>query len=65
MSKDEVVAVVKSARAAQQKWKNTTFDERREVLRVMLDYVVEHQDEICRIASRDTGKTRTFTPVSR
>jgi acyl-CoA reductase-like NAD-dependent aldehyde dehydrogenase len=36
----------------------TTFAQRRAVLQSLLNYIVEHQEEICRVACRDTGKTR-------
>ena len=48
---------VERARRAQAAWGRTSFAERRRVLRALLDYVVEHQEEICRICSRDSGKT--------
>ena len=35
----------------------TSFAERGEVLKLLNDWIVENQDAICRIASRDTGKT--------
>ena len=57
MTAAEVRAAVDRAREAQVKWAKTTFDQRRAVLKVLLDYVVSHQEPICRAASRDTGKT--------
>ncbi|MDB4967718.1 MAG: Aldehyde dehydrogenase [Myxococcales bacterium] len=48
---------VKRARRAQQHWGRTTFAERRGVLQSLLDYIVRNQEEICRICSRDSGKT--------
>jgi acyl-CoA reductase-like NAD-dependent aldehyde dehydrogenase len=48
---------VERARRAQSAWGRTSFAERRRVLQRLLDYVVDHQDEICRICSRDSGKT--------
>ena len=52
-----VVERVERARRAQARWGQTSFDERRRVLAALLDYVVAHQEEICRICSRDSGKT--------
>src|SRR5258707_4664441 len=46
-----------SARRGQQHWGQTSLAERRRVLQSLLDYIVQNQDEICRICSRDSGKT--------
>lgn len=48
---------VERARRAQKNWAETSFAERRHVLRTLLDYIVDHQEEIARICSRDSGKT--------
>jgi len=48
---------VARARAAQVSWGQTSFAERRKVLRALLDAIVDHQEEICRACSRDSGKT--------
>jgi acyl-CoA reductase-like NAD-dependent aldehyde dehydrogenase len=48
---------VARARRAQAAFSRTSFAERRRVLRKLLDYVVAHQEEICRLCSRDSGKT--------
>lgn len=48
---------IEQARTAQKKWANTTFAQRRAVLRTMLQYVLDNQEEICRVACLDSGKT--------
>ncbi|KAI3531455.1 aldehyde dehydrogenase [Colletotrichum abscissum] len=48
---------VDAAHAAQAKWKNTSFRERRQVLRTMLQHVLDNQEAICRAACLDSGKT--------
>ncbi|KAI1764390.1 ALDH-like protein [Hypoxylon sp. FL1150] len=48
---------VAQAKAAQEKWAQTTFAERRRVLRTMLQHVLDNQEQICRISSLDSGKT--------
>ncbi|KAK9414274.1 putative Aldehyde dehydrogenase domain-containing protein [Seiridium unicorne] len=48
---------IASAAEAQRKWKDTTFRERRAVLRTMLQHVLDNQGQICRISSLDSGKT--------
>lgn len=48
---------IDAAEAAQKIWANTTFRERRKVLRSMLQFVLDNQGEICRVACKDSGKT--------
>jgi len=57
MGPDEVRAAVERGRRAQAAWGRTSFAERRRVLRSVLDAVLSRQEEICRLASRDSGKT--------
>jgi acyl-CoA reductase-like NAD-dependent aldehyde dehydrogenase len=52
-----VAAKVARAQKAQRRWGAASFAERRRVLVNLLDYIVAHQDEICRICARDSGKT--------
>jgi acyl-CoA reductase-like NAD-dependent aldehyde dehydrogenase len=52
-----VVERVERARRAQVRWGATSFAERRRVLGALLDHIVAHQEEICRICARDSGKT--------
>ncbi|MCU1279973.1 MAG: hypothetical protein JWM53_3519 [bacterium] len=54
---DEVKAIVARARVAQRSWGTTSFAERRRVLGRLLDYVLDHSDELCRLIARDAGKT--------
>lgn len=48
---------IAQAAAAQEKWAQTTFSERRKVLRSMLQYVLDNQEQICQVSSMDSGKT--------
>ncbi|RYC57446.1 hypothetical protein CHU98_g8763 [Xylaria longipes] len=48
---------IAQAAAAQQKWAGTSFDERRRVLRSMLQHILDNQEQICRVSSLDSGKT--------
>lgn len=48
---------VEQAHAAQTIWCKTTFRDRRAVLRSILQYVLDNQEEICRVACLDSGKT--------
>eukprot|EP01089_Gocevia_fonbrunei_P015616 TRINITY_DN4611_c0_g1_i1.p1 TRINITY_DN4611_c0_g1~~TRINITY_DN4611_c0_g1_i1.p1 ORF type:complete len:641 (+),score=133.06 TRINITY_DN4611_c0_g1_i1:57-1979(+) len=54
---DDVKEVVKRARVAQKSWGQTTFEERKEVLNDLMQYIIHNQDEICEQSMRDTGKT--------
>lgn len=54
---DEVKERVKHARKAQEVWSKSSFKQRRQFLRILLKYIIEHQQLICEISSRDTGKT--------
>ncbi|KAL3505633.1 hypothetical protein ACH5RR_031015 [Cinchona calisaya] len=54
---DEVKERVAQARKAQKIWAKSSFRQRRQFLRILLKYIIEHQDLICEISSRDTGKT--------
>ncbi|CAH9104208.1 unnamed protein product [Cuscuta europaea] len=54
---DEVKERVSEARKAQKLWSKSSFKQRRQFLRILLKYILEHQELICKISSRDTGKT--------
>lgn len=54
---DEVKQHVALARKAQKLWAKSKFKQRRQFLRILLKYIIEHQELICEISSRDTGKT--------
>jgi acyl-CoA reductase-like NAD-dependent aldehyde dehydrogenase len=55
---EQVPLLVQRAKLAQQIYAQTSFDKRRALLNTLLDFVVTHQDLICRVACRDSGKTR-------
>ncbi|KAK8073758.1 succinate-semialdehyde dehydrogenase- variant [Apiospora phragmitis] len=48
---------IEAATAAQAKWAKTTFAQRRAVLKTLLQYVLDNQEQICRVSSLDSGKT--------
>ncbi|KXX72887.1 Succinate-semialdehyde dehydrogenase [NADP(+)] [Madurella mycetomatis] len=54
---DTIDRAVEQAQAAQTKWATTSFRERRAVLRSLLQHVLDNQEEICRVACLDSGKT--------
>ncbi|KAK5807136.1 hypothetical protein VI817_001394 [Penicillium citrinum] len=55
---DDVDTAVRAAKAAQREWAQTTFAERRKVLRTLLKYVLDHQDDIVTACCLDSGKTK-------
>lgn len=57
LTPDEVKERVAQARKAQKIWAKSSFKQRRQFLRILLKYIIEHQELICEISSRDTGKT--------
>ncbi|GAB1312229.1 Meiotic Sister-Chromatid recombination aldehyde dehydrogenase [Madurella fahalii] len=54
---DAIDRAIEQAQAAQTKWATTSFRERRAVLRSLLQHVLDNQEEICRVACLDSGKT--------
>lgn len=54
----DVDAAVQAAKTAQKEWSQTTFSERRKVLRTLLKYVLDHQDDIVTACCLDSGKTK-------
>lgn len=57
VNKDEVREHVKQARVAQSMWARSSYKQRRRFLRVLLKYILENQELICQVSSRDSGKT--------
>ncbi|OAL32193.1 hypothetical protein AYO20_07961 [Fonsecaea nubica] len=51
-------SAVSAAARAQVKWSQTTFSERCQVLRTLLRYVLDHQEEIVAACCLDSGKTK-------
>lgn len=54
---DAIDRAIEQARGAQVEWAKTSFRARRHVLRSILQYVLDNQEEICRVACLDSGKT--------
>ncbi|KAJ5887692.1 hypothetical protein N7495_007733 [Penicillium taxi] len=55
---EDINEAVRAAHAAQREWAKTTFAERKKVLRTLLKYVLEHQDDIVTACCLDSGKTK-------
>lgn len=56
MSSDDVKLCIQKAKKAQDEWKYSSFSQRRRLLSVLLKYIMEHQEDICKISSIDSGK---------
>lgn len=54
---DGIDRAIAKAKAAQVQWAQTSFLKRRKVLRTMLKFILENQEEIARVACLDSGKT--------
>lgn len=57
MNTEEVKAIVAKGRAAQAIWKKSSFATRKELMRTMLRYITENQENCARVAVRESGKT--------
>ncbi|KAN0075408.1 Aldehyde/histidinol dehydrogenase [Tylopilus felleus] len=53
----EIQTKIQRAKQTQVSWAQTTFAERRRVMRSLLKWLVENQEACARVACRDTGKT--------
>ena len=58
MTAAEVNELCAKAKQAQKTWSQTTYAERRVVLRTIQKYIVNHIEEICRVCTRDSGACR-------
>ncbi len=54
----QVRAKVARGREAQRLWGESSFEERRAVLRLIMGHILDHADELCELVIRDSGKTR-------
>ena len=59
-NEDEIEGKIARAAKAQKVWKETTFQQRRRVVRSLLKWLVDNQEVCARVACRDTGKTREW-----
>ncbi|GFP54515.1 putative aldehyde dehydrogenase-like protein YHR039C [Trichoderma asperellum] len=56
-TEDGIDRAIAAAAEVQRKWANTTFEQRKAVLRSLLKYVMDNAEQICKIAGLDSGKT--------
>eukprot|EP00802_Teleaulax_amphioxeia_P007478 Tamp_07484.p1 GENE.Tamp_07484~~Tamp_07484.p1 ORF type:complete len:654 (-),score=134.46 Tamp_07484:393-2354(-) len=57
-SKEDVLAAVARAKAAQAKWKTSSFAQRRHLLHVISRCITENMETVTRVACRDSGKAK-------
>ncbi|KAK5115081.1 hypothetical protein LTR62_001778 [Meristemomyces frigidus] len=55
---DGIDRAISNATKAQKAWARTTFAQRRRVLKTLLTFILDNQDDIVRAACLDSGKTR-------
>ncbi len=58
MNAQQVNELCLRASKAQKSWVQTTYAQRRLVLRTIQKYIVAHQEDICRVCARDSGKPK-------
>ena len=56
MTSSQVHDCCHKASMAQQSWSQTSFTQRRIVLRTIQKYIVQHAHTICRVSAKDSGK---------
>ena len=56
----EIQHKIRLSVTAQESWKNSTFADRRKVVRSLKKWLVDNQETCAKVAARDTGKTREF-----
>lgn len=54
---EELNKAVQKAKIAQQKWSQLSFNERRDVILKMRDYITDNADRFSEVISKDAGKT--------
>ncbi|EGP88078.1 uncharacterized protein MYCGRDRAFT_71451 [Zymoseptoria tritici IPO323] len=57
-TKDRIDRTIAKAAAAQKTWRLSTFAQRRKVLKTILKFILDNQENIIRTACLDSGKTR-------
>lgn len=50
-------SIIEKSHQAQEAWAKTTFSERRKVLNTIGKFINDHQEDVARVACRDSGKT--------
>ncbi|KAL4856021.1 Aldehyde dehydrogenase 22A1 [Chlorella vulgaris] len=56
MTAMQVRELVARAKAAGEEWRRSSFGQRSLLLKIILKFIVENQEEICRVSAMDSGK---------
>ena len=57
-SLEDIERKIDFAEAAQAEWRESSFADRKRVIRSLKKWLVDNQEACARVACRDTGKTR-------
>ncbi|KGU35343.1 hypothetical protein MGK_02159 [Candida albicans P57055] len=57
-TREDMDEMINNASKAQKKWANSSFSLRRKLLKTMASFILENQENIARVACRDSGKTK-------
>lgn len=57
-TKEEMNQQIIKAKVAQKTWAKSPFSLRRQLLRTLSRFIIDHQEDIARVACRDSGKTK-------
>lgn len=57
-TRDEMDTQIEAARVAQDKWAQSSFALRKQLLRTLNQFIMDNQQNIARVACRDSGKTK-------
>jgi acyl-CoA reductase-like NAD-dependent aldehyde dehydrogenase len=55
---EDIERKIEFAETAQAEWRETSFADRKRVIRSLKKWLVDNQEACARVACRDTGKTR-------
>ncbi|KAI5960932.1 hypothetical protein KGF57_001864 [Candida theae] len=57
-TRDQMDEMIAKARKAQKEWRHSSFTSRRKFLKTLARFILENQENIARVACRDSGKTK-------
>ncbi|KAK6877452.1 putative aldehyde dehydrogenase-like protein [Candida tropicalis] len=57
-TREDMDEMISNASKAQNKWAKSSFSLRRKLLKTMAKFILENQENIARVACRDSGKTK-------
>ena len=55
---EDITTKITLSVTAQNAWKNSSFSDRRKVIRSLKKWLIDNQEACAKVAARDTGKTR-------